>query len=454
MKFAILKNFATFLNDFDRLYEIKRVDENIFLLRVGKPNGKNVTLFSENLQKKEVIQNFYIDITRFSNDIFTTNEIFGTNSAKNRATSFDMSLQKLSNSKIVRAKTDGNNKILIFDITKSNTYKQQNFSLHFELTNRYTNVILLDENSKILDAFRFLDGEKNSREVLKNSHLSPLPQPEKSFATEDYDEEILQKTLSENYTKIIEKRLQNLKNRALNFLETKKNKLILLRKMLPSPQELQNERDNLQKIAQNLMQNRDDFTPYANAQILKNGQKILMQKTFSNVNDAVNWHFSRAKKAKKKFLGIKIQAQNLHEKIDFLQREIDFVQRGKNPEILKIFQKNVSKKQDPGKFVTFFVENHKFSVGRNERENIELLQNARANDVWMHAKDVVSAHGIIHCGKNQPSLAVISQCAEILAGVTKSNIHGKISIDYTLRKFIRMKNGANVHYDRQKTLHF
>ena len=102
-------------------------------------------------------------------------------------------------------------------------------------------------------------------------------------------------------------------------------------------------------------------------------------------------------------------------------------------------------------FESFFIEGIKISIGKNERENIALLKEARAEDIWIHIRGVPSSHCIIHCGKSKISDIILYKVAEILIGFTK-DFSGNYTIDYTKRKFVKITQGANVIYGKEQTL--
>ena len=370
---------------------------------------------------------------------------------------FDIALEKLRASKIKECRTDGLNKIIILTLEQQNSYKKQLFSLHFELTNKHTNAILLDSENRVIEALRFLNSSQSYREVLKNSLLIPLDQPKippKSAQdlqnTELFDEQKITSNLISDLKQAYEISLQNSlkqkKESAINYLNKKSENLKALKNGLTSAQDLIENAKVLREIAQNLELNREHFKPYKIEQIFG-----AMTQSFININEAINWHYNRAKKLEQKAAGINIQLQNIEEKLAFLTHQIAFVQATKSLSDLNIFKVQNLKKQDLGKFVTFFIENYKFSVGRNWKENKDLVSLAKGNDIWLHARDIPASHGIIHCGKTTPSIEVITKCAEILASFTTFH---KVWVDYTLRKFVKLRADANVIYSKQKTLHF
>ena len=67
MNFALVYNVAKLLNNFTKLELLKRVGDNLFLLKVSgsRSNNSNILLH----------QVFYINLTRYQNSIFISDDI-------------------------------------------------------------------------------------------------------------------------------------------------------------------------------------------------------------------------------------------------------------------------------------------------------------------------------------------------------------------------------------------
>ncbi|MFA4016843.1 MAG: hypothetical protein RUDDFDWM_001954 [Candidatus Fervidibacterota bacterium] len=94
-------------------------------------------------------------------------------------------------------------------------------------------------------------------------------------------------------------------------------------------------------------------------------------------------------------------------------------------------------------------------VGRNAHENIKLLTElANPNDVWMHVRGSRGAHGLLrrHSRDVEFTMEAIEEAARIVA--IRSGCSGKVSVDYTLAKYVRPVKGKHgmVVYRNQKTV--
>jgi predicted ribosome quality control (RQC) complex YloA/Tae2 family protein len=88
-------------------------------------------------------------------------------------------------------------------------------------------------------------------------------------------------------------------------------------------------------------------------------------------------------------------------------------------------------------------------VGKNEKGNIKLLKSANANDLWLHIKNLPGAHVIVKNNKLSLNDDIIKKAAK-LALAFSSKEEGEV--DYTKRKFVKIKEGAKVEYGKYSTI--
>ena len=93
-------------------------------------------------------------------------------------------------------------------------------------------------------------------------------------------------------------------------------------------------------------------------------------------------------------------------------------------------------------------------VGRNNLQNDKLtLKDARKNYTWLHTKDVHGSHVIIK-SENVPE-NVLEYAAKLAVKHSQAKDSSKVSVDYTLVKFVHKPNGAKpgkVIYTNYKTI--
>jgi len=90
-------------------------------------------------------------------------------------------------------------------------------------------------------------------------------------------------------------------------------------------------------------------------------------------------------------------------------------------------------------------------VGRNSKENQKLLEIAKANDVWMHVRDIPSSHVIIRTDKQNIPESVLKNAAKLCVDFSVKN-PGDYEVDYTKRKFVKVQEGSNVLYNKYDTI--
>ncbi|HET7579625.1 MAG TPA: NFACT RNA binding domain-containing protein [Bacillales bacterium] len=93
-------------------------------------------------------------------------------------------------------------------------------------------------------------------------------------------------------------------------------------------------------------------------------------------------------------------------------------------------------------------------VGKNNKQN-EYLTNrlARANDTWLHTKDIPGSHVVIR--NKDFGDATLNEAANLAAYFSKSKYSSTVPVDFTQIRHVRKPNGAKpgyVIYDHQQTL--
>ena len=92
-------------------------------------------------------------------------------------------------------------------------------------------------------------------------------------------------------------------------------------------------------------------------------------------------------------------------------------------------------------------------IGKNNVQNDQLTRTAEPNDTWLHVKDMPGSHVIV-CARN-PSDETLLLAAQLAAWFSKGQRSSQVSVDYTLRKYVKKPAGAKpgfVIYTHQTTL--
>lgn len=441
MNLSILKEITNFFKKFEKISYIGRLDDNLIKLTLD-------------------YQTFYINLEKSKSMIFCTDEAIVA--TKKYKAPFDFALQKYClKASILDCNIDGNNRILRLFLHKKLDYKELDCILQLEFTGKYTNAIILDSTFVVLESLRKIT--QNSRIVKPGSSLSPLSQQINFKIKEiDFGGDILQ-FLYTSYKNLININLDSLKQNTIALLEAKKQKLMALLEDLPNKDELAVKSKYYAKIGY-LLQNNMDAKLNGSQITLKDYDGSFVRFDldddigFKSNAALVNDFFAKSKKLSLKSKNISIQEENLKDNISFLDSKISFVKQANNVNDIKIINpktkqnlKYYQAKLPKLPYESFFIDDVKISIGKNKNENIALLKDAKSNDIWMHIRDIPSSHLIIHCSKQNIRDDILLKAGEILVGFLKAK-SGNFIVDYTRRKFVKIKEGANVVYSNYSTI--
>lgn len=370
---------------------------------------------------------------------------------------FDILLQKrFTNSKIEDICIYNEDKVINIKVSSSSSYKKLITILQLEFTGKHTNIIILDENRIILEALRHIDEFSSSRVVKVGMVLDEIPKQNFIFKEEFIKD--IEKYLYETYTIKEKNNLEDLKKQKISLINKKINKLEKLIDELPLKEELERDSNHSYLYANIILNNIYNIKPYQ--EFLEtndyegNSISIPLDKSIS-ASKYANILFKKAKRLKQKLQNINIEKQSLEEKLEFSKKMIENLQEANSiDEIEFLFpkkQKNQTKTIKQQNYETFFYNGYKILLGRNERENIYLLQNSKANDFWFHLKDRTSCHIIVQNSKKTIPEAVILKAAKLCAKFSVE-FGGNYLVDYTQRRNIKIQSGSNVLYNPYTTI--
>ena len=433
MKYCELKYIVQYLKQFSYIKLIKRVQNNTIKIVFDK-------------------QILYFDLTKSNSLIYIKDQ---TSNYKEFNAPFDKILQKkFTNSYIKDIQLLNQDKIIQISLLSNLKYKQELNHLIFEFTGKKTNIIITNENYMILEALHHIDQMQSIRVVEVGTKYILPPKP--NFVFKDCYIEDTKAFLKQNFINLNKQKLNALKATKIAYLSKEIDKIKDILNSLKTQQELMQLSNTLYEKANILL---------ANIYRIKNYQKEITLKDFANqeitiqldptkpIHLYINELFNKAKKYKQKAKNQFIQEQNLKQKIQFLNKLQDIIKKAKDIDEVEFYlpkkdkNKKTTKKQKP--YLEFFYNGYIFRLGRNEKENIYLLKNAKANDFWFHLQNQKSAHLIVLNTKKELPKDIIYKAGEILAKF--SGVESGVNIDYTQRKFIKIQNKANVLYQHYKT---
>ena len=438
MKYYLLKEVVSYLQENAQNINLaKRIDNNIIIIEF---NNKN---------------NLYFDMAKGNSLIYKRKNTI--KAKKDFNAPFDVVLQKrFNNSKIEEVELYNDDKIINIKVNSSSSYKKLTTILQLEFTGKHTNIIILDENRVILEALRHIDEFSSSRVVKVGIKLDEVPK--QSFIPKIEEVEDIDAYLYKVYEDIEARDIENYKKQKITQVSKKLRKLEKTIASLPKKEELEFESNELYEKANLILSNLHSLKPYQKSfkSINYIGEEIEVElDTRMAASTYSNDLFKKAKKAKHKAQNIKIEKNNLEEKVEFLKRMLSNLENSNSIDEMEFLypkkQKNQTKTKKSQMYESFFFEGYKIMLGSSERENIYLLQNSKASDFWFHLKDRPSSHVIVQNSKKTIPDSVISKAAKICAQFS-SDFGGTYDVDYTQRRNVKIQNGANVLYNPYTTI--
>lgn len=436
MKLSHLKQITEYLKKFSKISAIYRVSDTIIKVVFDRDDE------------------LYFEMQRSNSRIFKCAS-YARSKVYNAP--FDVLLSRRFNrANIINVELYGGDKIVRFKTSVASAYKEETTYLQFEFTGKYTNVIILDENEIVLEALRHVDLFSSFREVRVGQKL--LDVPTAPFEAKEYPIDDVEQFLYDEYAKEMDDRLSSLKKQKLSLLNKKLKKLEKLYEKLDDEELLKEEAGKLSHFGNLLLANMHRIKPYQRVIEVDDydGQKVKIEihKEFSSVARMADSLFTRSKKAKQRASHLHIERESLLSKIEHMKLFIHTVEEAKDvAKIQLLFPKNVQAKKvkTNDSIETFWVEGYKVSLGKSEKGNIELLQKARAKDIWLHMKERPSAHVIITTDKQNVPMSVIESAARLCVDFTMFQ-KDRYLVDYTPRREVAIQSGANVLYNKYKTI--
>lgn len=364
-------------------------------------------------------------------------------------TPFNLALEKYaSNAKVLDAFLENEDRILKIALECPHPYKKTHAFLQLEFTGKHSNAILLDAHNRVIEALHFVKELQSYRPVLKNHALLPLQKPPfnrlplEPLSTEDWLQ-ALQNLHNAHSAKVLDAKKESFKNLWLK----KKQNLQAVLKSLPSAPDLLRQAEQKHHQASLILSNlhRLDSKALYSPKLALLDQNIDLPKNARSLSDAASKLFKESKKCKQKSAHIALQIDNIASKIAFLDAKIAFLEHANLEELEMLTPKSTPKKKSSVLHLeSFEIEGIKVAIGRNERENRELLKMARSQDIWAHIKDKPSAHMFIFSHPHSPPSHILVKACTLLAKLSYPHSSSqqalKVPIDYTQKKHVKFAN--------------
>ena len=400
-------------------------------------------------------ETLYFDMHRGNSAVYMTHEPLSR--SKVYQAPFDVMLAKhLNRARITGISLLNDDKIVRIETIQSGAYKESVAVLQLEFTGKTTNAIILDENDVVLEALRHVDAMSSYRVVKVGYELLPPPPP--PFTAKEYPLEDVRAFLHGVYEARLEERLTALKQQKIALLRKKRDKLLRRLETMEDEATLMRETETLQHEGNLILANMYLVKPYMEQVTLYDfdgtERTIALPAGLPSASAIADHFFARAKKAKQRAANLHIEQQSLEEKAAHLERFIGIVEAAKDLAAIRMLfpaQEKASRQKESDAVETFRIEGYKVMLGKNEKGNIELLENARARDIWLHLKERPSAHVIIVTDKQNLPESVLNAAAKLCVDFSVFE-KGRYLVDYTPRREVKIQEGANVLYNNYKTL--
>lgn len=436
MKLYELRAITKRLNNFSFISRARRIEDNTLELVFDKSDS------------------YFFNMTRGHSFIYkapSQRPLQGYNAP------FDTLLHTLmSASKLIAVDVPDGDRILRFTIAPKSSYKDKIIYLQLEFTGKNTNAILIDDNEVIIEALRHIDSESSFRVIRPGMELLSIPPFERTEETQEITD--VDAYLEEKYTQTQRKKLLEMQKQKLSVTSKKIKKFEQLLNKLPNEDKLNTQAIEHKNTANLILANLYQIKPYDTK--LKtydfegNEVSITLPKDVK-VNRISDYYFNLSKRAKSKAKNIHIEKENLESKKAFYENILYALEQAKTPYELELLvpkrAKSLRKKEKLKEGELFWIEGYKVLVGRNANENQKLLEIAKANDLWMHIRDIRSSHVIIRTDKQNLPDSVIQAAAKLCVDFSVKS-PGDYEVDYTKRKFVKVQEASNVLYNKYDTI--
>jgi predicted ribosome quality control (RQC) complex YloA/Tae2 family protein len=436
MKLSHLKQIVEYLKEFKKISAIHRVNDTIVKICFDRDDE------------------IYFNMTRSNSSIFKCKE-YPRSKVYNAP--FDVILAKRFNrANVLSAELLNGDKIIRLKTSIASAYKEEITYLQLEFTGKYTNIIVLDEENIVLEALRHIDLFSSFREVRVGQKLLDVPQA--PFTPKEYPIEDVEQFLYEVYEKEQEQKLASLKKQKVSFLEKRLKKLEKLYAKLDSEELLKKQAQELEYLGNLVLANAQNIKPYTNKIELNDYdgslKEVELDKSYPNAFMISESFFTKSKKAKQRAKHLHIEEESLRSKIEHTKLFINTVQEAKDTaKIELLFPKQIQNKKikKDESIETFWIEGYKVQLGKNEKGNIKLLESAKAKDIWLHLKERPSTHVIITTDKQTLPERIIQSAARLCVDFSTTS-KDRFLVDFTPRREVNIQNGANVLYNKYKTI--
>lgn len=198
---------------------------------------------------------------------------------------------------------------------------------------------------------------------------------------------------------------------------------------------------------------------------------VPLETHLSPIENSVKY-FKLYNKLKKKAEGLKERENILRKELDYLRQLQDTIENAETLEDLEeiedemiendLIKSKHKKKGNKSKIEHTKSEPRKYLyngftilVGRNNKQNDELVRKSSEHDIWLHVQGMPGAHVVIKTNGKPVEEDVLLYAAKLAAQFSKGKYSTKVPVDYTYIKYVKKPKGFKpglVLYSNFKTL--
>lgn len=196
---------------------------------------------------------------------------------------------------------------------------------------------------------------------------------------------------------------------------------------------------------------------------------IPLDKT-KNASVNAQMYFKKYRKMKTAAVVVREELGKAKEEAAYMETVLEAIERAEDTDALAEIRRELSEggyiKEEKGKkkqkdaqspILSFSLDGFTVLVGRNNRQNDAVtLRHSRAEDLWLHVKDMPGAHVLIKSERQEIPDAVILRAAAIAAYYSGGKASNQVPVDYTKVKNVWKPSGAKpgmVLYENQHTVY-
>ena len=309
-------------------------------------------------------------------------------------------------------------------------YHNHQYYLYIELINAHANMVLTDENNKIITAF--YETNINSPRLIIRNNLYTLPSKKnQDYSNGDFSFKEYKDNVTKSFNLSLDKRKKEIYGPRVKKYEKKIKSLERKINKIKESQKLAKEGNKYKEYGDTLLMHTNQIHKGD-----KEFNRIKLDPTLTVYQNANNY-FNKYKKCKRTLETTTQILEQLTKELEDAQYYLEMLKCANEEESkLLIEQSKSNKTKTAPAYLPYYIKykNVSYYYGHNAFENDYLtfkMFKRRSDVIWMHIKNYPSAHLIIN--KNNPNNEELDIASSLLLLINKLN-SGEIM--YTNREFI------------------